>query len=162
MTLQEVIKDLRDRGYHVDVHDYCPNRVWSTKGYEDSYSWCDGNSAEGTIYYVLTKDGKLLEVPYDSSGSTGSGEQWNNDYGMTVAEFLKEEGINYQDVAYIIEKEFNYCTWERRPDERYLASIYPVQPLDIKKIRRRIEDRLRKSCNSDIIATAVFLGVKLS
>ena len=159
MTLKEVIRDYKDRGYKINVFEYCPTYLWSREGHIDEYSWCDGTSRDGVIYEILLSDGKLLEVPPAESGSTGSGESWEYE-GLKIADFLKEESINQEDVKYIIEREFSYCTWEAR-NEKYIVNIYPVKPLDVKKVRRRIEDRLRKSNSGDIIATAVFLDVRL-
>jgi len=164
VTLRDVIEALKDDDWKVRTYQVGKEKIrkiLTMKGWRDGYSWSDGTRAEGVKIYVLTKQGKLYEVPYDDSGSTGSGDQWDNE-GMTVAEYLKERSIQLEAIKAFIVKDFSYCTWEYQADEHYNANIYiPKESLDIAKIRRRIEDVLRKSSGEKIIATAVFLGVKL-
>ena len=161
ITVSEVVQILKAEGYKVTFQPFFMSLL-SRKGYEDSYSWCDGTRAEGTKYYVLAD--KLYEVPFDDEGSTGSGDEWKYE-GIRLGEYLNEQGIKLADIEAIIEKDFSYCTWEKDPREHYSATIYlpkgQFKEENIKKIRRRVEDVLRKSNPEKIIWVACLLGVKL-
>jgi hypothetical protein len=53
-----------------------------------------------------------------------------------------------------------YCSYQDGRDEDYTEILY-LTPPDYTKIRRRIEDRLRKSGNDEVFRLAVLAGVKI-
>jgi len=53
-----------------------------------------------------------------------------------------------------------YCSYQDGRDEDYTEILY-LTPPDYTKIRRRIEDRLRKAGNDEVFRLAVLAGVKI-
>ena len=70
------------------------------------------------------------------------------------------EQIAGKEVKALIFHRDAYCSYQDGQDEDFKEILYLIPP-DYKKIRRRLEDRLRKAGNDEIFRLAVLAGVKI-
>ena len=70
------------------------------------------------------------------------------------------EQIAGMSVKALIFRTENFCSYQDGYDEEFSEILYLVPP-DYKKIRRRVEEHLRKSGDAEIFRLAVLAGVKI-
>ncbi len=76
-------------------------------------------------------------------------------FAPTVGEQIS--GLNVKALIFHTE---NFCSYQDGYDEEFSEILYLIPP-DYKKIRRRLEDRLRKAGDDEIFRLAVSAGVKI-
>jgi hypothetical protein len=137
---------------------------WNFTPWSDTCHGSMGSEEQSRCVYLLTLDGEWLVVPGDyESKSNYAYEGTHSGDGMSVAELLSAKGISSSEIDAVIVDRIDFRDWEGQDvtDEREVR-VYPVRPIDTGKIRRRVEDALRKTNNeSTILSLAVRLGVKI-
>ena len=108
------------------------------------------------VMAVLTDDTKIrLEEAYESAHACSYDKTTVQD-APTVGEQIAGLGA----VKALIFHRDAYCSYQDGGDDDFQEILY-LTPPDYKKIRRRLEDRLRKSGDDEIFRLAVSAGVKI-
>ena len=135
----------------------------STRPHISTYDYCDGGS-EYSLHIYLS-DGRTWEqvLPEEEDYQYANRHTPDVHYpGVTVGEWLAEHP-NFQPVA-ILARSRAWCSWEGE-DEGPDWSLYLLQPLpdeQVRRVRRRIEDYLRKEASPEVImGLASTFGLKL-
>ncbi len=142
--------------------------------YTDSYEYCEGGSLDRFSVFAICKDG--TEIPLDEEisdrcASRHTPDRYSN--AETVAVQLAElKKTGHEVYALKIEREYR-CSWENTEEgfsihpEEWERGYIPFSPnhggvyefivplnikVDTKKLRRRIEDRLRKDTKAVFLA----------
>jgi hypothetical protein len=83
--------------------------------------------------------------------------------GLSVADYISAKGIKTTDIEAVVLHKVEFSDWsgQEKEGERE-TKVFPTKPIDTGKIRRRVEDALRKTNDeSTILNLAVRLGVKI-
>jgi len=122
--------------------------------YSYRHYWSGDTIYEDATISVLYKDGHIKELKQLSEWTTGDGKQGTDTNGDNLKDFLNEDvvAVLFQRWGNDQGKEWEICP------EIWLIDN---QTLDIRKIRRRIEDCLRKTDTLTILTVAIALNVKL-
>jgi hypothetical protein len=83
--------------------------------------------------------------------------------GLSVADYISAKGIKTTDIEAVVLHKVEFSDWsgQEKEDEKK-TTVYPVKIIDVKKIRRRVEDALRKTnSESTVLNLAVRLGCKI-
>jgi len=131
--------------------------------WSDGWDSSAGSRDEGITVIFILENGEEIEA--ESSGEMGYGsnhipnQKWNApNLGEQIAK-IENEGQKIK--ALKVWGEY-YCSWEDYGDRETNLYFIPLKPVDYKKIRRRIEDTLRKTTNKQLlIQIAEILNVKL-
>lgn len=117
-------------------------------GYEN----VDGYAEYGVAVYINGK--KQLEEKYEY-GHANNHTPTDFEDAPTIVEQIAGKDVKFLSIVVWVDDSYNKEKWERE-------FIIELQPLDIKKIRRRVEDTLRKTTDANLIVRlANELNVKL-
>jgi len=131
--------------------------VMSFVPYFRTYNWCDGQNHEGTRVFAQLRDGTEREL--QQAGTVSNGDNYIADT-TTTADTIGGQiaGLGTPVTALI----FRYEEWGQNHEEDRWAEYLPIQPVDWPKLRRKVEDALRKSSdNAKLFGIAQNLSVKI-
>ena len=129
--------------------------VMSFTPYFRTHNWCGGQNHEGTRVIARLRDGYEKELK--QAGVTSNGDNYIADISTTADTIgVQIAGL---DVTALI---FRYEEWGQNHEEDRWAEYLPIQPVDWPKLRRKVEDALRKSSdNAKLLRIAQGLSVKI-
>jgi hypothetical protein len=125
----------------------CPKDIFNREALEDTHDGSMGISKDVTDYLICMNDGIYLHGMYRGgrSSSNYAYSQTVEENGERVHEFIKRQGYDIEDVVFIIEYEYRLHDWEGQEKlEDESLKFIPIISIDWDKVRRRIEDKLRK------------------
>ena len=129
--------------------------VMSFVPYFRTHSWCDGQNHEGTRVFARLHDGYEKEL--QQAGTVSNGDNYVADIN-TTADTIGGQ-IAGLDVTALI---FIYEEWGQNHGEDRWEEYLPIQPVDWTKLRRKVEDALRKSNDkAALFGIAQTLSVKI-
>lgn len=122
------------------------------KPYMEGYENVDGSCEKGVFVYIAGKEQLDYEYFY-RHGDTRLPEEYED--APTIGEQIVGKKVKFLEVVIWVDNSYDNEKWEK-------SFIVELIPLDIKKIRRRVEDALRKTNDTNLIVRlANELGVKL-
>ena len=129
--------------------------------YENTHTGSLGDSVD-FCHFLLIYPEDIIQVAYNEihRSNYAHDQEWEDEDGITIKEAIEKHGL---PVA-ILQVEHELEDW---PGSEYVNEwnfiLYKVSSVNekIKKIRRRVEDRLRKSSTEDILRIAIALDVKI-
>jgi hypothetical protein len=126
---------------------------WKPSHY--SYEYCDGGRDEGSSASLILDDGNTFQVLGDDTWEHASnhlpGESREGEtIGQAIARCVRT--VKAVRVGY----EYS-CSWEDhgQDGDEDAEVIIPLAPIDWGKVRRRLEDRLRKDHEAMVLAVSV-------
>jgi len=123
--------------------------------YHYRHTWSGGEAIEEEADIIfMFKNGKTSFLERNEEWTTGDGREMKGDEGQDLRDCISENVV-----AVLFHKQGNEQgkEWEEVPE----LWIINNENLNIQKIRRRIEDFLRKTDKLTILKTAIALNVKL-
>jgi len=130
--------------------------------YENTHTGSLGDSVD-FCHFLLIYSEDIIQIPYNEihRSNYAHDQEWEDKDGITIKEAIEKDGFPLA----ILQVEHELEDW---PGSEYVNEwnfiLYKISSFDnekIKKIRRRVEDRLRKSSTEDILRTAIALDVKI-
>jgi len=109
-----------------------------------SYEYCDGGKDEGSSATLILEDGKTFQVMGDDTWEDGANAIPDESReGETIGQAITRCGRTVKAVR--VKYEYD-CSWEDhgQDGDEDAEVIIPLAPIDWGKVRRRVEDRLRK------------------
>ena len=124
-----------------------------------TYYWegVGGSTEDGISAVAVLKDGNKKALDESNEYENANGAKTVEDPIPTIG-----EQISGLDVVGLEIKAVSIHTWNDTED--FEGEFYiPLQPLDVKRIRRRVEDALRKTTDATTVCNlALKLGCKLT
>jgi hypothetical protein len=146
------------------VINFTPFDNWNFVPWIDSHYGSLGQDETSRSVYLLTTDNVWHKIPSEFESECFHDHQGRHSGdGMSVVEYISKEGIPSNKIDAIVVDRIDYRDWQGQDvtDDREVR-VYPVRTIDTGKIRRRVEDALRKTSDeSTILNLAVRLGVKI-
>jgi hypothetical protein len=136
--------------------------VLATTPIRETFDGCAGSSEEFLLVTAILRDGSRKELEYRDVARYTShlvnpyADNTPDQYGPEVSSVAGQ--IKGLDVVALEVHEFRDCSWDSNSSDR--KYVVPVD-LDYGKIRRRVEDRLRKAGDDLSLKVAIGLGVKI-
>lgn len=135
----------------------------SQKPYIDTYDYCDGGSNYSCRIFLTNGKDWIEVLPREEDHRYAARhEPDTHTDGVSVGEWLAEHP-DFRPIA-ILTRSRAYCSWEGE-DEGPDWSLYLLRPLpdeQVRRVRRRIEDWLRKEASPEVImGLASTFGLKL-
>ena len=122
--------------------------------FEETWTWCDGNNRNNLFVTAVFCNGDRKELEY--SYHYGDANEYTPDIDGDAPTI--GEQIANMDVSALIFRRIHKNQNEDEDWEEYL----PIEPLDWRKIRRRVEDTLRKTEDREkLFHFAQVLNVKI-
>ena len=112
-----------------------------------THSWCDGQNHEGTRVFARLRDGTEKEL--QQAGVVSNGDNYIADTN-TAADTIGGQIAGLGTVTALV---FLYEEWGQNGEDRW-AEYLPIQPVDWPKLRRKVEDALRKSSDKAVLFRA--------
>jgi len=125
-----------------------------------SYDYCDGRKEEGTSAILIAKDGTRISVTGNDRYEYANNYTPNYDCeGTSIGEAIALAKSEIISVEITCKYE---CSWEDDTDGSQFCETVtiPIRPIDWAKVRRRLEDCLRKDPEALRIVIAI-LGIPL-
>ncbi len=138
----------------------------SRKAKNNSWDGSCGESLELNMLFAILEDGEILDSP-PPDYRQGSNYAYSTTYEGEGIPLGDAWGEYLNEIKYVVEYFRDYNNWEGTSDYRdeRILILHLIREDDkdqIKKIRRRVEDALRKSDPTQILRIASILGVKLN
>jgi hypothetical protein len=163
MNIERISKELNVTKEDLIIQS-TPFTEWNLVPWMDSHYGSLGQDETSRLVFILTTDNVWHSVPVEGESESFHDHQGKHSGdGMSVADYISEKGISSSEIDAVIVDRIDYRDWQGQDlmDEREV-SVYPSHPIDIKKIRRRVEDALRKTTDESVILSlAVRLGCKI-
>jgi hypothetical protein len=163
MNTKRIAKELNVSEEELEIQS-TPFTEWDFIPWMDSHYGSLGQDETSRLVFILTTDNVWHKIPSEFESECFHDHQGRHSgTGMTVAEFLSAKGISSDEIEAVVLSRVDYRDWQGQDemDEREVL-VYPSRPIDTKKIRRRVEDALRKTNDESVILSlAVRLGVKI-
>lgn len=130
--------------------------------YKNTHTGSLGDSID-FCHFLLVYPTDIIQIPYNEThrSNYAHDQEWEDEDGITIREAIEKYGLPLA----LLQVEHELEDW---PGSEYINEwnfiLYKVSSFDdekIKKIRRRVEDRLRKSSTEDILRIAIALNVKI-
>ena len=119
-----------------------------------THNWCDGQNHEGTRVIVRLRDGSEKELQQAGTVSDGNNHIADID---TTADTIGVQIAGLDATALV----FIYEEWGQNGEDGW-EEYLPIQPVDWTKLRRKVEDALRKSSDkAALFGIAQTLSVKI-
>lgn len=161
MNIEEIQKLAKNKDANIEwgatITEYLPKIP--------SYETSRGNHyyrEESTTYMVIVDSENHWHVPANEScEEQGSQPDFRRD-GISVANFLIEKDIAVSEVVAILVETSDISTVNDRDHEDKTLYVFSSIPDDqVRRIRRRTEDFLRKTSTDVILSVAGSLGIDL-
>ena len=111
--------------------------------YRDSYSYSGGDRVSELYVTAITREG--IKLPLEQETDDKSGDQFVPDHTETAPTIGEQlAAMTDRDIVGIELTRKEYCDWEDNAQWKNFTEYFPVEQPDWKKLRRRLEDRLRK------------------
>ena len=120
-----------------------------------THNWCDGQNHEGTRVIARLRDESEKEL--QQAGTVSNGDNYIADIN-TTADTIGVQIAGFDTVTALV---FIYEEWGQKGKDEWKEYL-PIQPVDWTKLRRKVEDALRKSSdNAKLLRIAQSLSVKI-
>jgi len=131
------------------------NDIMSFVPFFRTYNWCGGQNHQGTRVIARLRDGTEKEL--QQAGITSNGDNYIADINTTADTIgVQIAGL---DVTALV---FRYEEWGQNHREDRWAEYLPIRPVNWPKLRRKVEDALRKSSDkAALFGIAQTLSVKI-
>ena len=110
-----------------------------------TYNWCDGQNHEGTRVFARLRGGYEKELK--QAGVTSNGDNYIADISTTADTIGGQiAGLDTPVTALV----FRYEEWGQNGEDGW-EEYLPIQPVNWPKLRRKVEDALRKSSDKAVL-----------
>ena len=122
-----------------------------------THNWCGGQNHEGTRVFAQLRDGTKKELK--QAGVTSNGDNYIADISTTADTIGGQiAGFDTPVTALI----FIHEEWGQNREDRRWAEYLPIRPVNWPKLRRKVEDALRKSSDkAKLFGIAQSLSIKI-
>lgn len=131
-----------------------------------SYDFHDGSmgvSEDWEGYFAILRSGKILSS--EDEGSVSSNYAHSETVRRVAAPLGRQWAESLGEIRAVLHIALTISNWsgqEQKDEREVFLTLIQAEDLErVKKIRRRVEDHLRKSSSTEVLAVAGLLGVSV-